>query len=236
MALFSYKSGTGVFGMPFMKFTLTFDGSLPPSANKAKTSDVWKIRQELHPQLQELWNTHPSLQRLEQGGRYLEKATHGGGFQPWSRAHLPNGRIRRPDQRMLDAAHVVDLCPSIEKHGAWFRPLIRKDFGLHCGLKISFLRKEPPGKAYQGGDLDGRIKTLLDAISMPQHVEQVLGKTGPNNQIYCLLGDDSLVSGLSVETDRLLTPGDNPADWVRLHIEVDVRVLQQTIFNQHFLR
>jgi hypothetical protein len=42
---------------------------------------------------------------------------------------------------------------------------VRNSFALHCGLKVLFLRKEPPGKVYQGGDIDGRIKTLLDALN-----------------------------------------------------------------------
>jgi len=52
---------------------------------------------------------------------------------------------------------LLDLCASIEKHGAWFKPLVRESHSLHCGLKVLFLRKEQPGKIYQGGDIDGRI-------------------------------------------------------------------------------
>jgi hypothetical protein len=129
----------------------------------------------------------------------------------------------------------LDLCEPIQKHGAWFRPLVRESYALHCGLKIIFLRKEQPGKVYQGGDIDGRIKTLLDALTMPQHVEQILEKTPQTEPIYCLLEEDSLVSGLQVESERLLTDQERPADYVRLLIEVDVRVRQATIYNQSFL-
>jgi hypothetical protein len=38
-----------------MKFTLTYDGSLPASANKPKNEDKWRIRKELAPQLKDLW-------------------------------------------------------------------------------------------------------------------------------------------------------------------------------------
>jgi hypothetical protein len=130
---------------------------------------------------------------------------------------------------------ILDLCEAVEKHGGWFKPLVRETFSLHCGLKILFLRKEPPGKVYQGGDIDGRIKTLLDALTMPQHREQVLEKIGDRlHPIYCLLEDDSMVSGLQVETERLLTDQNHPADYARLIIEVDVRVRQATIYNQSF--
>ena len=134
-----------------------------------------------------------------------------------------------------DPDGVLDLCEPITKHGACFRPLVRESFALHCGLKILFLRPEPPGRVYQGGDLDGRIKTLLDALSMPQHVEQVLEKdSSQQNPIYCLLEEDSMVSGLNVETDRMLCESNQPADYARLTIEVDVRVRQAMIYNQSF--
>jgi hypothetical protein len=131
---------------------------------------------------------------------------------------------------------IIDLCEPICKHGAWFRPLVRETHALHCGLKIKFLRREPPGKVYQGGDLDGRIKTLLDALTMPQHIERVLEKTTrANDPLYCLLEDDSQVSGLEIESERLLGDQNNAKDFARLVIEVDVRVRQATIYNHSFL-
>jgi hypothetical protein len=53
--------------------------------------------------------------------------------------------------------------------------------------------------------------------------------------MYCLLEEDSLVSGLQVETERLLTDRNHPADYARLVIEVDVRVRQAMTYNQSFL-
>jgi hypothetical protein len=112
---------------------------------------------------------------------------------------------------------------------------VRESYALHCGLKIRFLRQEPPGRVYQGGDLDGRMKTLLDALSMPQHIEQVLEKNAEQFPIHCLLEDDSMISGLEIETERLLGDQSNSKEWVKLTIEVDVRVRQATIYNQSFL-
>ena len=103
-------------------------------------------------------------------------------------------------------------------------------------MKILFLRKEPPGKVYQGGDIDGRIKTLLDALAMPQHKENVLEFSSTSREpIFCLLEDDTLVSGLQVESERLLTDQNLTKDYVRLIIEVEVRVRQATIYNHSFL-
>jgi len=136
----------------------------------------------------------------------------------------------------IGSREILDLCEPIEKHGAWFRPLVRESYALHCGLDILFLRQEQPGKVYQGGDLDGRIKTIVDSLTMPQHLEQVIEKTTTKAApLYCLMEDDSLVSGVHVESERLLTDQNHPKDYVKLVIEVDVRVRQATIYNQSFL-
>lgn len=224
--------------MPFVKFTLTYDGPLPSSGNKAKNRTKWEIRERLHPQLKDLWSTHPALRAVEdnrhfpkQGGTALRQVHHQHPGPVWNMEWAPP---EKPD--------ILDLCEPINKHGAWFRPLVRESYALHCGLKVLFLRKEKPGKVYQGGDLDGRIKTILDALTMPQHKEQVFGQNGEQTPIYgeqtpiyCLLEDDSLVSGISVESERLLTDQNHTGDFVKLTIEVDVRVRQATIYNQSFL-
>lgn len=237
MALISLKSGYGAWGAPFVKFTLTYDGPLPASANKAKNQEKWEIRKSLHPQFVDLWSSHPALQSIDDN-RHFPKT---GGTTLKQVHHLHPGPIL-PTERLIQGAprEILDLCEPLNKrgpgnHSAWFRPLVRESYALHCGLKITFLRKEPPGKIYQGGDIDGRIKTLLDALAMPQHVEQVLESNNEITPMYCLLEDDSLVSGLAVESERLLTDKDHPADFVRLIIEVDVRVRQTTIYNQSFL-
>jgi hypothetical protein len=241
------RAGPGVLGVPFVKFALTYDGSLPPSANKAKRNEVWEIRQKFDPQLVDLWKHHPALIEIEQNGRYFPKRR-GAGLTQFHHNHPGRNIImeerkliaqlqEQGDQDALDLHEpILDLCEPIEKHGAWFRPLVRESFAVHCGLKILFLRKEPPGRVYQGGDLDGRIKTLIDSLVMPQHAEQVLERTSTKTcPIYCVLQDDCLVSGVNVETERLLTDQNYSKDYVRLVIEVDVRVRQAMIYNQSFL-
>jgi hypothetical protein len=229
-AALSFRSGYGVYGTPIMKFTLTYDGPLPSSGNKAKNEAKWGIRAHFHPQLKDLWANHPALHALEVDGRYFPKY----GGAKLHQAHHQTDPLSHWEPP--GPSHMMDLCASIERHGSWFRPLVRETFALHCGLKIGFLRKEAPGKIYQGGDIDGRIKTLLDALTMPRHAEQVLQEVGNDEYpVYCLLEDDSLVSGLQVETERLLTDNNHPADYARLTIEVDVRVRQAMIYNQSFL-
>jgi len=243
-ARFALRTGYGVFGTPIMKFTLHYDGSLPSSGNKAKVEAKWDIRGRLHPQLKDLWASHPALRQVEDNKHYPK---HGGASLVQAH-HLHPGPVRVPmlaekdgdnnltlDMNDQGPREILDLCEPIEKFGAWFRPLVRESYALHCGLKVVFLRKEPPGKVYQGGDIDGRIKTLVDALTMPRHAEQVLAKNPKRDPIFCLLEDDSMVSGFEIESERLLGDQNNAADFVRLTIEVDVRVRQATIYNQSFL-
>jgi hypothetical protein len=239
------KTGYGVFGTPFMKFTLHYDGPLKSSGNSGKNEAKWCLRKELHPQFLDLWKSHPALRAVEDnrhfpktGGATLTQAhhLHLGPVNAPITGPLPLGYQMRGPVKNPEPKEILDLCEPIEKHGAFFRPLVRDSYALHCGLKVRILRKEPPGKVYQGGDLDGRIKTLVDALTMPQNVEQVLDKDSTEfSPIYCLLEDDSLVSGLDIESERLLGDQNNAQNWVRLTIEVDVRVRQATIYNQSFL-
>ena len=246
------RIGYGVFGAPLVKFTLTYEGSLPSSGNKPKNQAKWDIRKQLHPQLVDLWSSHPALIEIEQNGRHFPKI---GGATLTQVHHQYPGPIRPPMQPtsiepdgtcVLDinkwgelpaTKEIIDLCESINKHGAWFRPLVRESFALHCGLGIVFLRREPPGNIYQGGDLDGRMKTLIDALAMPQHIEQVLDNNTSSEfePIMCLLEDDSMISGLEIKSERLLGNSQEASDFVKLTIEVDVRVRRATVYNQSFL-
>ena len=216
-----------------MKFTLTYDGPLPASANKPKNNDKWEIRKRLAPQLRELWGSHPALRAVEDN-KHFPKI---GGTTLTQVHHLHPGPVIPSGMRMPNPPNqeIIDLCAPIEKHGAWFRPLVRESYALHCGLKVLFLRKEAPGKVYQGGDIDGRMKTLIDTLAMPQHVEQIIEKNTKLEPIYCVMEEDSLVSGLHIESERLLSDDNHQRNYVRLLIEVDVRVRQCTIYNQSFL-
>lgn len=222
-----------LWGSPFMKFTLTYDGRLPPSANKPKSKEKWEIRKQLHPQLVDLWSNHPSLRRAEEAREFPLN-----GAMLMQRHHLHPGALRfprtLPDPEYVDEGK-IDLCANIDRHGVLFRPLVRENHALHCGLSVLFLRKEDPGRVYQGGDIDGRIKTLLDALAMPQHVEQIVADKDAPSPVYCLLEDDALVSSLDVKTERLLQGDNQPRDYVRLIIEVDVKVRYATIYNQSFV-
>jgi hypothetical protein len=89
-----------------------------------------------------------------------------------------------------------------------FLPLITKTNGLACKLDILFLRRDNPGNLIRsGGDLDNRIKTLWDALGVPERGQmEGLESEAGEDPLFCLLEDDCLITEVSITTDRLLIP------------------------------
>ena len=107
-----------------------------------------------------------------------------------------------------------------------FLPLIGTFTKLACKLGILFLRPGEPGNIRtQSGDIDNRLKNLLDALTVPPH-NQVVGSPSDEEQPYfhCLLENDNLVTSINIETDRLLQP--HSPDEVVLVIHVSAYALE----------
>jgi hypothetical protein len=202
-----------------MKFHLVYSGPLPASANSSKPDDVRAIRDGFHPQLLLLWKTHVALKRLRWTARVAKDPARflGTAQSPFELAEEP---IYPPQEGF------VDLCEPLTKGDKTYQPLVRKSLDLNCYLSILFLRQEDPGSlVLQGGDLDGRIKTLFDALRVP---EADVEKRYPQaqNPTYCLLESDTLISGFNVQSGRLLVPQTKHPHEVHLVIETTIRVLK----------
>jgi hypothetical protein len=104
-----------------------------------------------------------------------------------------------------------------------YAPLVNKKMANVAELEIVFLRPNPPGAIIvQGGDIDNRLKTLFDALRMPQvDAEIPAGETPKEDEkpFFCLLEDDALITKVSVETDRLLVSAPSPN-----HVHLLIRV------------
>lgn len=110
-----------------------------------------------------------------------------------------------------------------------------------CELDVLLLRHDPPGALVTAGDVDNRIKTLIDALTLPQQQNQLTGNETPREEetpFYCLLEDDVLVSRLNVETDRLLVPPRGTRSEhnqeVQAVVTATVRPYVATLFNLGF--
>jgi len=113
--------------------------------------------------------------------------------------------------------------------GITFIPVVFEDLSLVARLDILFLRPEEPGRVItQGGDLDNRVKTLLDGLRVPKPGEIPPGSNHPD-PVWCVLEDDALVTEFSVRSDRLLSP--QSIDEVLLIITVTVGASRQVIAN-----
>jgi hypothetical protein len=190
-----------------MKFTLIYDGPLLSSANSQRIREKQAIRKALHPQLEELLRVHPALN--EWTWRYEDAV-----------AGTVKGNI-------IKTVSMLTIIPVDDFH---FVPLFASDIDVTCHLDILFLRRSKPGGiVHDGGDVDNRLLTLFDALKAPSRIEE-LGHIQEQlpKPFYCLMQDDSQISGFSVRTDQLLHPmNGTPAD-ARLVINVTAEVRRVT--------
>jgi hypothetical protein len=153
------------------------------------------IRRSLHPQLADLWRRPPLASVSQQVG-------------------------------LLNPAPGPDILSIVVNRGGFmFAPLVTSRLDLVCHLEVLFLRPQDPGQLVQGGDLDNRVKTLFDALQIPD-INQLVGD-GPQAEetpFFCLLENDALITQFSIETDRLLEPV--PDSHVSLVMRVRLRAVK----------
>ncbi len=116
--------------------------------------------------------------------------------------------------------------------GFRFVPLVKCDAYMSCALDILIMRRDEPHRLLTGnGDLDNRVKVLIDGLRMPSQCSE-LAENKPaddENPFYCLLEDDKVIYNLNVRTDRLLVPPepDEPERDVVAIIHVKVKTADE---------
>lgn len=198
-----------------MQFRLTYGGMLKSTGNRSDAAHVHQIRRVFHAQLRKFWLSHP----------YLKDAL-------WSDAitgrHVPTKLLR---DKVAEEWARFD--------GYNFVPLVTESLSLACGLDVLFLRPSMPGEIMKSGDIDGRMKTIFDALRMPESKSELGGYDEPledESPFYVLLQDDKLISHISIATDILLEPtrayaGPNDA---RLVISVSIKPVNTGWHNINF--
>jgi hypothetical protein len=178
-------------GFP-MEFRLIYQGPLL-SSNRSRVKHKHQIRRKIHRQLKQLWEEHPAINRIPKTWRHYHDAKE-------NTQEVRSG---------LD-----DLVDRYTKHGFRFAPLINPHYGLVCSLEILFLRRGSPGGLIEATDIDNRIKTLLDALKVPEHAEELGGATPQREEdpFFCLLSDDALITEIKIVTDRLLVPEEDASE------------------------
>jgi hypothetical protein len=209
-----------------MEFRLTYKGPLvarqgDPMAGQSvrvtKAENQHNIRSHFHWQLKRLWDTTPFLRdgTVPSVGALLLPGSH-------------------PEREPISKAA---LAQRHSLYGHQFVPLVSNDLLLRCELEILFLRPDLPDRTSWGGDIDNRMKTLLDALRIPEAGEDYgLRKLDDDKRpMFCLLEDDKLISRLSVETDQLLDVGAVDKPDIALVITVRIRPYHVIFRNLNFV-
>lgn len=226
---------------PLMQFRLTYEGPLkstqrdPENGQRDSMAEHKQaIRKVFHAQLKQLWQTSKFLKSARVSKNEL---------------HIRPGQIAGtlgvgytglvPREGILLADYIAEETPRL--HDYHFVPLVREEFSLLCNLDVLFLRRDHPlGVLSNAGDLDNRIKTLIDGLRIPKNARELAGNEKPaagEDPFFCLLEDDDLVTGLTVQADTLLepaVPGDGGDGRVKLIISVELKPDDVTMFNLGF--
>ncbi|MEM6451902.1 MAG: hypothetical protein AAF703_16495 [Cyanobacteria bacterium P01_D01_bin.105] len=200
-----------------MKFRLTYSGSVKSSGNKPKPENKHELRLAFHEQLAVLWAINPILQGFSQTKfPNLERAITPNYSADLDEALLNNSPPKYSYSQLLIKKH--------KSHDVKWHPLVTVENNLVCELSILMLRPNDQKSVVQGGDVDGRLKTIFDSLSIPKSGD-VLSKFATHNGIfYTLLSDDSLISKVTVDTDELLQlPQNNDDNHAQLVIEISTR-------------
>ncbi len=121
----------------------------------------------------------------------------------------------------------------VERDGLRFAPLVTHRLNLYAEISVLLMRQQQHGALFtEGGDIDNRLKTLLDALRLPRGPNEARGNGGRDDDpplFFCLLEDDALITKASVETAQLLRPA--PPDFVLAIVGVHVKKTMLTPAN-----
>lgn len=121
----------------------------------------------------------------------------------------------------------------LEKDGLRFAPLVSQKLNLYAEISVLLMRQQVQGALFnEGGDIDNRLKTLLDALRPPRGANEGRAPDARDEDpdpFFCLMEDDALISKVSVETALLLRPA--PPDHVLAIIGVHVKKTMLTYAN-----
>ena len=194
-----------------LDFHLTYRGPLRPTQNDPKPgtptlTSKWNLKHDMRLQF------HEQLKALWEIHPLLaEKGAKSGGLL---------SKQRLSEQNSIPPWNFV--------------PLVIPELEVFCGLEINLLRLDHPGDSVWAGDVDNRIKTLIDALTVPTANANYanIKPQGACNPLYVLFQTDKIMTSLSVETGRLLkAPPDSDESYAELTIRVKIKPENVTMLN-----
>ncbi len=201
-----------------MEFTLYYRGPLKAATgSNRRRAEKHDLRKHFHTQLKELWNQTPLVDHQE----FLEPNSNPIRKWGWDESGV---WADREDEFTL-----------LREMGVFvFAPTISAKLHMVADLTITLLRPEPPGQIVtQTGDIDNRLKTLLDALKVPSQRDDLPAEVSPSRDespFFCLMEDDNLITKLDITTDRLLDSSAKSSEVVLL-IHVKTRLLKGDLAN-----
>jgi len=174
-----------------MEFRLIYQGPLLADkidqTHQPRLVHKQEIRRKFHDQLEELWKRDLVLNRAR---------------------NEPVSVLKDHAGESISTTRLQNLGNNYRRVGINWVPLVNEVWGAACSLDILFLRREAKTGIVQTGDLDNRIKLLIDALRIPKENEfpEGIDPLKEPNPFFCLLSDDSLITQFRVTADRLLVP------------------------------
>lgn len=218
-----------------MRFRLTYEGPLQatgrdPQDGQREPLALHKqtIRKAFHGQLKQFWQTNKFLREHRV---YPNEHSLG----PAAQAQAVGTFFNMGEDKRIPMAEAI--ASTYQQNGYRFVPLVRETLSLLCSLNILLLRRDFQTGVISAGDLDNRIKTLIDALRMPKNGNELRGSEKPadgEDPFFCLLEDDDLVTALMVETDDLLSPNGGAQNEVKVVITVELKPYDVDMFNLSF--
>ena len=192
----------------YVDLNLKYSGVFKSAQSKRRANHKHLLRMHFSKQLAVHWKQHETLSQYDPKAlQYAEKGKN------WFDVERPVGDRGLFWKHHIRAYNVI--------------PLVTHIHLMHCHLAIRMHCPRGHGSIlYEGGDIDNRLKVLLDALSMPQDESQIpssVASADPDasEPLFCLLESDELVTKLSVEMFPLLDEDQEPA-YVQMDIDVHV--------------
>jgi hypothetical protein len=205
-----------------LEFRLLYWGQVLASSNaKRRSAEKHAMRRRFHPQLRRLWDTRKVLQwtawNAGAGGEIVSRE--GEAVIPPTGSWATYGYEKMANENTLN--------------GFRFVPLVTEKHVAHCAIEILFLRHEDTGNLiFQGGDIDGRVKTIFDALRIPK-VGELAADDKPEEDedpFFVLLEDDKLISRVDVSTEQLLLlPGERKISPNDAFLQIRVEIIPTAI-------
>ena len=116
----------------------------------------------------------------------------------------------------------VSLFKQIEDKKFWF--LICEGLSTSVDLSLTLLVPHQTNAIVSGGDVDNRIKTLFDALRIPQLLNEIPSADNfdYSGGMFCLLEDDKLINSLQIKMYQDHNPIDERS--CRVLIQVNTRI------------